>query len=54
MHTSSTPTTSAVNARAGFVPVAVGSWTGTFARAAGETRPRDHRVLGRTFRAVKP
>jgi len=54
MHTPSTPTTSAVNARSGFVPFAVDSRTDIFAAAAGETRSRDRRVLGRTFWAVTP
>jgi len=55
MHTSSTPSTSAVNARSGrFVPVAVGSGTDTFTAAAGETWSLNRRVLGRTFWAVKP
>jgi hypothetical protein len=54
MHTSSAPSTSAVNARSGFVPVAVGSGTDSFTAAAGETRSLDRRVLGRTFWAVKP
>jgi len=54
MYISSTPTTSAVNARSGFVPVAVGSRTDSIAAAAGETRSLDRRVLGRTFWAVKP
>jgi hypothetical protein len=54
MHTSSTPTTTAVNARSWFVPVAVGSRTDIFTAAAGETRSLDRRVLGRTFWAVKP
>jgi len=54
MHTSSTRTTSAVNARSGFVPVAVGSRTDIFTAAAGETRSLDRRALGRTWWAVKP
>jgi len=41
-------------AAAGFVSVAVGSPTATFAGAAGETRARDYRVFVHTFRAVKP
>jgi SAM-dependent methyltransferase len=39
---------------AGFDSVAVGFPTDTFAGAAGETRARDYRVFGHTFRAVKP
>jgi SAM-dependent methyltransferase len=41
-------------AAAGFDEVAVGLPTDTFAGAAGETRARDYRVFGHTFRAVKP
>jgi len=41
-------------AAAGFVSVAVGSPTATFAGAAGATRARDYRLLGDTFRAVTP
>jgi SAM-dependent methyltransferase len=41
-------------AAAGFVSVAVGSPTDTFAGAAGETRARNYQVFGHTFRAVKP
>lgn len=41
-------------AAAGFVSVAVGPPTDTFAGAAGETRARNYEVFGHTFRAVKP
>ena len=41
-------------ATAGFVGVAVGPPTDTFAGAAGETRARRYHVFGHTFRAVKP
>jgi hypothetical protein len=54
MHTSSTPTGSAVNAPSGPVLDAVGSRTDNFAAADGETRSLDRRVLGRTFWAVSP
>jgi SAM-dependent methyltransferase len=43
-----------VIAAAGFVSVAVGLPTDTFAGAAGETRARNYQVFGHTFRAVKP
>jgi arsenite methyltransferase len=39
---------------AGFVSVAIGPPTDTFAGAAGETRARTYQVFGHTFRAVKP
>jgi hypothetical protein len=41
-------------AAAGFVSLAVGPPTDTFAGAAGETRARRYDVFGHTFRAVKP
>jgi SAM-dependent methyltransferase len=41
-------------AAAGFVSIAVGVPTDTFAGAAGETRARRYEVFGHTFRAVKP
>jgi SAM-dependent methyltransferase len=39
---------------AGFDSIAVGLPTDIFAGAAGESRARDYRVFGHTFRAVKP
>jgi len=41
-------------ALAGFVSLAIGFPTDTFAGAAGETRARRYHVYGHTFRAVKP